>query len=147
MEIVNLEERVITGISTRTSNEQEFNSNSAKIAKLYETFDKQVAVDYKNDARVYGVYYNYESDANGKYSVLAGTDKALKKENIEQVTLLSGQYMVFEAKGEMPSVVIKLWGEIWNYFSDVESEYRRVFTTDFEFYKSEKEIQIYIAIK
>ena len=51
------------------------NPQLSKIGSLYQRFDKEVNVDYADGFRVYGLYYNYESDASGEFSVLAGTDQ------------------------------------------------------------------------
>lgn len=149
MEIVQLNDKQITGISIRTKNADEMNPATAKIGALYHRFDGQVPVDYKNGARVYGVYFNYESDHRGEFSVLAGVDRVdpAHAENLEKVTLPAAKYMVFEGKGEMPKVVIETWKTIWDYFSQPGVQYQRAYTTDFEFYKSQTEVAIHIAIK
>jgi len=149
MDVVQFEEKIIKGISTRTNNADEMNTDTAKIATLYNNFDEKVPVDYKNGACVYGVYFNYESDALGEFSVLAGADK-LSTENLadlEDIILQSGKYMVFKNTGEMPQAVIETWGEIWAYFSDQNLEYQRAYLTDFEFYKNQNEVEVYIGIK
>jgi len=149
MKIVELEAKQIKGLSARTTNAGEMNPQTAKIGALHQKFDDTVTVNYKEGARVYGVYYNYESDHTGAYSVMAGADRLEQKiaANLETVTLPAGSYMVFEAKGEVPQVVIETWAKIWNYFSDSAAPYRRSYTTDFEFYKNQNEIEIYIALK
>lgn len=149
MDIVQFEEKIIKGISTRTNNAAEMNSQTAKIASLYNNFDEKIPVDYKNGAHVYGVYFNYESDAQGEFSVLAGADK-ITTDNLnplEKVTLQSGKYMVFKNTGEMPQAVIDVWGEIWTYFSNQKSEYQRAYLTDFEYYKCQNEVEVYIGLK
>ena len=125
------------------------NPETSKIGALHQKFDATVPVNYKDGARVYGVYYNYESDHTGTFSVLAGADRVDKKiaKNLATVTLPGGTYMVFEAAGEVPQIVIETWSKIWTYFSTGEVKYRRSYTTDFEFYKNQHEIEIYIAIK
>ena len=149
MNIVKLEERKIKGLSIRTSNAKEMNPQTAKIGALHLQFDAKVSVNYKNGARVYGVYYNYESDHTGEFSVLAGADKIenTQAENLETITLPAGTYMVFEATGEMPQVVIETWVKIWEYFSSANKEYQRNYIIDFEFYKSQHEVEIYIGVK
>ena len=93
MKLVQVDEKHIKGISVRTTNANEFNSETSKIGKLYQKFDEMVPVDYKNGARVYGVYYNYESDYSGEFSILAGTDQIteLPTDQLEQVSLVSGK--------------------------------------------------------
>ena len=149
MKIIQFDGKKITGISIRTTNANEMNPARAKIAALYQEFDKKITVDYKNGARVYGVYYNYESDASGEYSVMAGTDQPgeTSGDGIETLVIPRGHYMVFAAKGDMPQVVIDTWGKIWRYFSAEGVSHPRAYTTDFEFYKNQQEIEIHIAVK
>lgn len=47
----------------------------------------------------------------------------------------------------MPQTVISLWEKIWDFFSSADCAYSRAYTTDFEYYKSESEVEISIAIK
>ena len=149
MKIVQLDEKQIKGIGTRTTNANEMNPETSKIGTLCQQFDEKVLVNYKNGARVFVVYNNYESDYSGAFSVLAGSDQIDKTiiSNLENVTVPGGIYMVFEAKGEVPQVVIETWSKIWNYFSIEDSQYQRAYTTDFEFYKNQNEIEIYIAVR
>ena len=120
-----------------------------KIASLYCDFDKKAPVNYKAGARVYGVYYDYQSDAQGAYSVLAGTDSVddAVSSSLEAIRIAKGKYMVFEAKGEIPAVVLETWGKIWSYFSAHETPKQRAYTADFEYYKTQNEIEIFITIK
>lgn len=149
MKIVQLDEKQITGISIRTNNANEANPETTKIGALHQQFDKNVTVNYKNGARVYGVYYNYESDHNGEFSVMAGADQVENSStvNLESVSLRAGPYMVFEAKGQVPQVVIETWMKVWEYFSKDDNQYQRAYTTDFEYFKNQTEIEIYIAVK
>ena len=149
MKIVKLEEKQIRGLSIRTSNAKEMNPQTAKIGALHQQFDAEISVDYKNGARVYGVYYNYESDHTGDFSVLAGVDQiaGTRAENLESITLPAVTYMVFEATGEVPQIVIETWAKIWEYFSSENSQFQRSYITDFEFYKNRHEVEIYIGVK
>ncbi len=149
MKIVQLDEKQIKGISIRTTNANEMNPETSKIGALHQQFDEKVPINYKNGACVYGVYYNYESDYSGEFSVLAGSDQIDKTltNNLENVSIPSGIYMAFEAKGEVPQVVIETWSKIWDYFSQEDAQYQRAYTTDFEFYKNQNEVEIYIAVK
>ena len=147
MDIVQIEEKIIRGISVRTKNSDEMNPETAKIGQLYHKFDQDITVNYKEGARVYGVYYGYESDETGEFTVLAGSDRAeSEKVPLEQVTIPAGKYLVFSGRGEMPQVVIDAWGQIWEYFSGSDTPHKRAFTTDFENYKSPNEVEVYIAI-
>lgn len=148
MDVVQLKSKQITGISIRTSNANEMNPDTAQIGALHQRFDNNVIVDYKSGARVYGVYFNYESDANGEFTVLSGADTIeSSKTSLETINLAEGKYLLFKGCGEMPKAVIDTWGEIWHYFSNQETKEERIYNTDFELYNSETEVEIYIGIK
>ncbi len=150
MKVVEIEKKQIYGLSVRTTNSNEMSPETAKIGKTWQKFDSEVSVSYEGGERVYGVYYDYESDANGEFNVLAGTETI--NHSLEQVTIQSGKYLVFEGKARSPDdsariqAVIDTWSEIWAYFSNKESEYKRAYGTDFEYYKDQTDVHIYISI-
>ena len=149
MKLVEIGEKKIVGLSTRTTNAKEMNPDTGKIGSLWKEFDANVEVAYKNGNRVYGVYFDYESDATGEYSILAGTDQLDVKTSIglETIVIRSGRYLVFTAKGDIPRIVFETWGRVWEYFSKKDAEYERSYTTDFEYYMNQNEIEVYIAVK
>lgn len=151
MRIEEIEEKNIYGITTRTKNSDEMNPNTAKIGSVWKKFDSEIQVNYKDGERVYGVYSNYESDANGEFDVLAGYEKS--NDSLDTVTIEKGRYLVFskifEGSDESTRIqaIIDTWGKIWEYFSNEDPEYKRAFSSDFEYYKEMNEIEIYISIK
>ncbi len=151
MRVEEIEEKMIYGISTRTKNADEMSRQTAKIGNIWQKFDNAVDVDYKGGERVYGVYYNYESDANGEFDVLAGYE--ISNDTLESVKIEKGQYLVFNKRYEENNdniriqAVIETWGKIWEYFSNESSQYKRAYKTDFEYYKNQNEIEIYISIQ
>ena len=149
MKLVQVNEKTISGISVRTKNSDEMQPQTSKIGGLWQQFHQEIAPNLKESATVFGVYYNYESDASGEFSVMAGSDKVAesKSSDLENVKIKSGKYLVFKGTGEMPQVVINTWSKIWDYFSADTPDYQRAYTTDFELYKSQDEIEIYIAAK
>jgi len=150
MKIEIIDEKQIFGISVRTTNANEMKPETAKIGKTWQKFDSEVSVNYQGGERVYGVYYNYESDANGEFTVLAGTEKS--NSSLEKITIPKGKYLVFEGKASTSDdkarvqAVIDTWGKIWSYFTNGSSEHKRAYKTDFEYYKNQTEISIYISI-
>jgi hypothetical protein len=54
---------------------------------------------------------------------------------------------VFSAQGQVPQIVFETWGKVWSYFSSEDCTHTRAYVTDFEFYKSQDEIEIHIGIK
>jgi len=151
MRVEEIEEKLIYGISTRTKNANEMNPETAKIGSVWQKFDNTVDVDYKGGERVYGIYYNYESDANGEFDVLAGYEAS--NEKLESVKIERGKYLVFNEVYEKNNdktriqAIIETWGKIWEYFSNENSQYKRAYKTDFEYYKNQNEIEIYISIQ
>ncbi|GLS26276.1 GyrI-like domain-containing protein [Marinibactrum halimedae] len=149
MEVKRVSEKVIHGLCTRTDNATEMTPNKGKIPALWQRFDESVPVDYKGGERVYGVYFDYETDHTGEFTVLAGFDgKTLPADvSLQEVIIPAAKYLVFTHKGEMPQIAIDAWTEVWNYFSEGHSEYERLYSMDFEYYPSAGEIAVHIAIK
>ena len=151
MRVEEIEEKMIYGIATRTKNIDEMNPQTAKIGAIWQKFDNAIEINYKSGERVYGVYFDYESDANGEFNVLAGYETFNDK--LESVRIEKGRYLVFsktyEENNDLARVkaIIETWGEIWNYFADENSLYKRTYKTDFEYYKDQHEIEIFISIQ
>ncbi|MCF6457317.1 GyrI-like domain-containing protein [Pseudoalteromonas sp. MMG024] len=146
MELRHVSETIIHGISTRTNNNAEMGPNG-KIPGLWQTFDAQVPVNYQGGERVYGVYYDYESDHTGMFNVLAGFDGTSYPDNLEAITINEGKYLVFSHKGDMPQIAIDAWTQVWQYFAGDACEHQRLFTTDFEYYPNGNQIDVCIAVK
>ena len=72
--------------------------------------------------------------------------KVSKSPSYETITIQSGEYLRFDAKGKMPMVVVDLWAKIWQFF-EKNSEFKRRYGTDFEIYLGEDEVSIYIGIQ
>ena len=151
MRVEEVEEKSIYGISTRTRNSNEMNPETAKIGAIWQKFDSIVEVNYKDGERVYGVYYDFESDANGEFNVLAGHETPNDK--LDTIKIEKGKYLVFNKTFEETDdntriqAIIETWGKIWEYFSNESSQYKRAYKTDFEYYKNQNEIEIYISIQ
>lgn len=148
MHVIQVNEKTIFGLVARTNNENEMSPELGKIFGLVQRFDASVGVNYRAGARVYTVYSEYETDVSGNYSVLVGTDKVESSTvELQSIKILEGNYLVFSAEGQVPNIVFETWSKIWNYFGNESCPHTRAYTTDFEFYKSQNEIEIHIAIK
>jgi len=147
MKAVHVNEKTILGLCARTNNESEMNPKTGRIGPLVHAFDENVQVDYRGSARVYSVYYDYESDVSGNYSVLIGAD-AVDSSSVElsEVKIQAGNYLVFSGEGQIPHIVIETWAKVWSYFANPGCAHTRAYLTDFEFYKNQSEIEIYIGI-
>lgn len=134
---------MITGLSTRTQNCDEFNEQTAKLPKLWQQF---YASELATNTNIFGVYSDYESDANGLYTVTAGVASDDLPAQFNSVKIQTGDYLIFQDAGPMPSTVIATWKRVWDYF-EKENKYQRNFISDFEAYNNPDEVAIYIGIK
>jgi predicted transcriptional regulator YdeE len=138
--------KTIKGLKTRTKNSDERNSTTQKIAPLWKQFYSEVLPKLKKGDAVYGVYHNYEYDEHGEYDVLIGSEELVLSKALHTVSLEGGRYLMFPVRGDLPQAIEETWKEIWHYFGDESVDERRNFTTDFELYKSENEVEIYIGV-
>lgn len=143
-EIVNLEEKIIVGVSVTTSNED--SKMGEKIGKLWvDLYQGGVNAKIKNKVNEYaiGLYSDYTENS---YLVTAGNEVS-KSENSGFTTKIipAGKYAKFSVHGHMETAVAKAWDEIWKMDLD------RSFTGDFEEYLNSDfenaDIDIYIALK
>ena len=147
MYVTLINEKTVKGIKVRTKNADEMSPDTSKISGLWQRFHRDIAPTLSKEASILGVYCNYESDFTGEFDVMAGSDMIKGDGAADSVTIKGGQYLVFEGNGSMPQAVIETWSKIWEYFGSDNPEYTRAYTTDFESYKSDSEIQIFIAIE
>ncbi len=139
----------VTGFSLRTKNADEMNPSTAKIGQLWEKFYTEAYPKLTSDSKVYGVYTHYESDATGAFDVIACADTLQPSmfNDAIPLSIASGNYLKFSATGTLPQAVIELWEQVWHYFSASNCPHTRAYTTDFEYYKSDNEVEIFIALR
>lgn len=141
--IQHVERFIVTGLQTRTKNRDEFHEKTAKIPNLWQQF---YSSEIRSQTNIFAIYSDYESDANGLYTVTVGIQSDELNARLQSVTVESGQYLVFRGNGSMPATVIETWKQIWTYFEETRG-HQRIYRTDFEIYESPEEIAIYIGIK
>lgn len=143
-EIVNLEEKIIVGVSAITSNDDP--KMGQVIGELWEKlYQGEINKIIKNKANEYaiGLYSDYEDN---KYCVTVGNEVS-RVENEELVVkkIPSGKYAKFFIEGHMQKAVAEAWSEIWQ--MDLERSYK----ADFEEYLNSDydnaKINIYIALR
>lgn len=151
MDIVQIRELSVTGISIKTNNAVEMQPETGKIPALWSKFNSEYMPNLNSDANIYGVYYEYESDETGDFRLLAGSTSEARHCNTiikEQVYIKPGDYLCFKMVGEMPQAVIQAWEHVWTYFDrENNPAYTRRFETDFEQYVSETEVHVYIGVE
>lgn len=143
-EIVNLEQKIVVGVSAITSNADPKMGEviSGLWEKLYQG-GVNAAIKNKINEYAIGLYSDYSND---KYCVTAGNEVS-KPENDELTVKMipAGKYAKFSVHGHMEKAVAESWGEIWKMGLD------RSFTGDFEEYLNSDwenaDIDIYIALK
>lgn len=148
MEVKQLPELVVKGITVRTNNEQEM-SEQGKIPELWQQFWRDFSIEQETGELAFGVYTNYESDHTGDFDVMAGVNSTSLEasEKVQQLIIPAGKYLMFTNQGEMPKVVIDTWQLVWQCFSQPDPHYKRAYTTDFECYVEADKVEVYIAIK
>lgn len=143
-EVVNLEEKIVVGVSAVTGNADPMMGKT--IGELWEKlYQGGVNAQIKNKVNEYaiGLYSDYQGD---KYTVTAGNEVS-KAENadLSVKVIPAGKYAKFTLHGHMEKAVAEAWGEIWS------TELDRSFTGDFEEYLTcdveNCDINIYIALK
>ena len=140
--IKQLERFTVTGFQVRTRNSEEFQAESAKLPGLWQ----QCHAKIPGIEPVFGVYSDYESDANGAYSVTAGVSMDTQGSGLTRVEVQAGNYLVFQGQGPMPMAIIDTWKRVWDYFAS-EKPWQRCFMTDFEAYGDGDSVAIYIGVK
>lgn len=139
-----VENFIVTGLSVRTQNSDEFNEKTAKIPSLWQQFYASELV--ASHSNIFGVYSSYDSDANGYYTVTAGVKSADAKTELNSVLIQAGHYLVFQGTGPMLATVVGTWKQVWEFF-ETNTEHRRYFMSDFEAYNGAEQVSIYIGLK
>ncbi|MFF2481394.1 GyrI-like domain-containing protein [Paenibacillus sp. NPDC058071] len=91
---------------------------------------------------LYGVYYDYESDYKGDYTLAV----AVEGSEGEALVELSehANYEIFKVDEADELSVVRAWQNIWE--REQEGTLRRAYTWDFEKYSPNGNTEIYIAI-
>ena len=145
--LIHVDEFTVTGLSVRTINRDEFNPSTAKLPDLWQRFFTDNVITRLPNAPIFGVYSDYDSNAEGFYTVTAGiqSEPPSSTPSLHSLTIFPGNYLVFENQGTMPHAVIEAWKHVWHYFES-KKEVTRRFQTDFEMYHGAENIAIYIGV-
>ncbi len=149
-EIVELEEKVVTGIKIKTTNQ-----DGKAMQDIGMTWQKLFAggiydkIPNKVNSKTIGLYTEYEGDYTKPYKFIAGTEvsQKVKSEEIESSIIPKGKYAKFVIIGDVQNSVGQAWQEIWN------MNLKRKYSCDFEEYQNNsedmqnQEIHIYIALE
>lgn len=138
-----VESFIVTGFSVRTQNSDEFNEKTAKLPSLWQQL---YTSELATNANIFGVYSNYDSDANGPYTVTVGVKFDCVQAQLSSVTIQAGNYLVFQGTGPMPATVVETWKQVWAFF-EKNTEHQRNFISDFESYSGPDKVTIYIGLE
>ena len=149
-EIVELEEKVVTGIRIKTTNK-----DGKAMQDIGMTWQKLFAngiyekIPNKVNGKTIGLYTEYEGDYTKPYTFMAGAEVSKEvqiDEEIKSIIIPKGKYAKFVITGDVQNSVGQAWQEIWN------MDLKRKYTCDFEEYQNnsedmqKQEIHIYIAL-
>ncbi|QGW81762.1 AraC family transcriptional regulator [Variovorax paradoxus] len=136
----------VAGLMVRTTNSEENDAATARIGPLWNRFfgeETYRSTPHRTqDARIFGVYSGYESDAHGAFDVTVGVAVS---DGAAAVGIEAGDYLVFSGQGEMPHMVIDTWQRIWQYFEANPTITRR-YRSDFEAYDGPDKVAIHIGV-
>ncbi len=149
-EIIELEQKVITGIRIKTTNQ-----DGRAMQDIGITWQRLFAdgiynkIPNKVNGKTIGLYTEYEGDYTKPYTFIAGAEVSKEVqigEEIESIIIPKGKYAKFVITGDVQNSVGQAWQEIWN------MDLKRKYTCDFEEYQNnsedmqKQEIHIYIAL-
>lgn len=151
-EIVNLNEKILVGLSARTNNASP--DMGEVIGGLWRKFyseDIYPKIENKANAKACGIYTEYVDEEKGDYTVavmceVTACDSAeALPEGTEIRKIPAGRYAKFVVVGNQVTAVREFWQELW------KMDINRAFVCDFEEYQNcdpeNAEIHIYIGLK
>lgn len=124
--------------SIRTNN---FNDNNLmqKISKMWSEASNLLN---SRDKVLYGLYYNYESDYKGDYTLSVAVEDI---ENESSFNIPNTLYKIFKVESADEFGILNTWKEIWSL--EEKGIIERAYSYDFEKYDPNGQIEIHIAIK
>ena len=146
-EIVTLEEKLIVGISARTSSNDP--NMGTVIGQLWNRFFCEgiyASIPQKANEKALGLYTDYATDETGEYTAAVACEVLSdpKSDTLMTRKIPAGRYAKFVVKGDMIKAVANAWQEIW------KLDLPRKFDCDFEEYQDDSmdnaEIHIYISL-
>ena len=118
------------------------------IAALWEVFYQKM--EEVQGTGMYAVYTDYQGNYMKPYQYLVG--KKVKGDyELSEAELRAGlsirvvpkaNYEVVDVKGNMPLALVDKWKMIWS-----EKEEARTYATDYEEYKTDSEVSIFLGVK
>lgn len=159
-EKVSRSEISLIGLAVRTNNKNEMNAETAKIGELVRYYhQEEIAAQIPNRTNfgvTLSVYTDYDSDEHGNYTYFIGEEVDSFEdvpENLHALIIPPSHYQKLTTPaGQMPTVVIQAWQQIWK-MNDQELGGKRTYLADFEVYDhraidpQDTIVDIYIGIE
>jgi len=96
----------------------------------------------EHEDNIYGLYHEYESDYKGDYTLSV----SIEGTNVSSIKIPNyTTYEVFKVDTDSKQGIFNTWSDIWN--MEKEGQLERAYTYDFEKYKPDGAVEIYIAVK
>nr|WP_145157070.1 effector binding domain-containing protein [Paenibacillus terrae] len=125
--------------STRTNN---FN-DPGMMGKIQAIWNEASGKVERHRDMIYGIYYDYDSNYTGDYSLSVATENVPGDTWIEIPDDATYEVFTVDTADEMG--IVKTWRSIWE--KEEAGALRRAYTYDYEKYHPGGEIEIYIAVK
>lgn len=106
--------------------------------KITDLWTQVGILDLPEDATIYGIYHNYESDFKGDYDLTVAMSSPI---STTKITLPEEKYEKFSVDPDEENGIVKSWERIW------QADLKRKYTFDFEKYNPDGSVEIYIAVE
>jgi predicted transcriptional regulator YdeE len=128
---------VLQSIRTNNFNDQQM---AEKFTNMWSEASRLIR---NKDSITYGVYYGYDSNYKGDYSVSVAVEDMEGDEFIELP--VKGKYKIFQVDTNNEQGIYHTWSEIWE--EEEAGLLKRAYSYDYEKYYPNGKIEIYIAEK
>ncbi|MGD6856419.1 GyrI-like domain-containing protein [Bacillus infantis] len=125
--------------SVRTNNFKD----EAIMQKISEMWKEASGILGNQDEVKYGLYYDYESDYKGDYTLSVAIESGNNDSTVKIPN--TAKYEIFEVDTLDELGILNAWREIWE--REEKGELERAYSFDFERYDPNGEIEIHIAVK
>lgn len=148
-ELVQLEEKKVTGLSIRTqNNDPDMSRSIEQVWKRFFADGIYHSIDGKKNDKTIGLYTNYENGVDGAYDMMVCCevdDTASLPENVQAEIIKPCKYAKFIVFGHVQQAIAEFWQRLW------AMELDRKYSCDFEEYQGgadldHAEIHIYISL-
>ncbi len=127
---------ILNSIRTNNFNDQNI---MQKISKMWSEASNLLN---SRDKVLYGLYYNYENDYKGDYTLSVAIEDI---ENESSISIPNTPYKIFKVESSDEFGILNTWKEIWRL--EEKGILETAYLYDFEKYDPNGQIEIHIAIK